>query len=151
MFTRTILLLITIGGTVACAHRRPDTREARRAPVVVESRRPSTVESRADWRRLGQQRVDGTHDRDVIAVGSREGAFRQLMIVVEDSAVELEDVVVNFTDGSHFSPQTRLVFGPNSRSGMIDLPGNKRAIRNVAFRYGNLPGGGRAQVELWAK
>jgi hypothetical protein len=143
MSTSTVVLLITIGSGLACAHRQPERREARRAPVVVESR--------ADWQRLGERQVDGTRDRDVIAVGAREGAFRHLMIVVEDSAVELEDVVVNFTDGSHFSPRTRLVFGANSRSGMIDLPGTKRNIRNVAFRYGNLPGGGRAQVELWAK
>jgi hypothetical protein len=142
MWTRTALLLITIGGTVACAHRQPERRVARRA---------AAVESAGDWQRLGEQRVDGTHDRDVIAVGAREGAFRHLMIVVEDSAVELEDVVVNFTDGSRFSPDTRLVFGANSRSGMIDLPGAKRVIRNVAFRYGNLPGGGRAHVQLWAK
>jgi hypothetical protein len=73
------------------------------------------------------------------------------MIVVENSAVELRDLEVNFADGSHFSPRTRLVFGPNSRSGMIDLPGSKRTIQSVAFRYGNLPGGWRAQVELWAK
>jgi hypothetical protein len=147
MRARTVLLLITIGGSVACAHNR---RETRRAPVV-EARRTPAVESRADWQRLGERQVDGTRDRDVITVGRREGTFQKLMIVVEDSAVEMQDVVVNFTDGSHFSPSTRLVFGPDSRSGMIDLPGNKRTIRDVAFRYGNLPGGGRAQVELWAK
>lgn len=34
---------------------------------------------------------------------------------------------------------------------MIDLPGDKRVIKHVTFEYGNLPGGGRAQVELWAR
>jgi hypothetical protein len=95
--------------------------------------------------------VDGANDRDVIAVGGREGTFRKLMIVVDHSAVELRDVVVTFNDGSHFTPATRLVFGPNTRSGVIDLPGAQRTIRNVEFRYGNLPGGGRADVELWAQ
>ena len=139
---RTALLLIPMVATVACAHRHPE-----RAPV----RHAQAVESRSDWQKLGEQRVDGTHDRDVIAVGAREGAFQKLMIVVENSAVELRDLEVKFADGSHFSPRTHLVFGPNSRSGMIDLPGSKRTIQSVAFRYGNLPGGGRAQVELWAK
>jgi hypothetical protein len=32
---------------------------------------------------------------------------------------------------------------------VIDLPGGARVIRRVEFRYGNLPGGGRARVELW--
>jgi hypothetical protein len=87
----------------------------------------------------------------VIAVGAREGTFRKIMIVVENSAVELRDVRVTFGDGSHFEPATHLIFGPNTRSGVIDLPGAERTIRNVAFQYGNLPGGGGAEVQLWAK
>jgi hypothetical protein len=133
---------MTIVAAVACAHRKPGR---------VAARPAQAVESRDDWKKLGEQQVDGTQDRDVIAVGGREGGFRHLMIVVENSAVELRDVVVNFADGSHFSPPTRLVFGPDTRSGIIDLPGAERVIRSVAFRYGNLPGGGRAQVELWGK
>jgi hypothetical protein len=146
-----LLLLPTIAG-VACAHRTPDTREERREQTVAaEERREHAVAGRNEWTRLGERRVDGAHDRDVIAVGAREGSFRKIMIVVENSAVELDHVVVTFADGSHFSPATQLVFSPNSRSGVIDLPGAERTIRNVEFRYGNLPGGGRAEVELWAK
>jgi hypothetical protein len=44
----------------------------------------------------------------------------------------------------------RLVFGPDSTSRMIDLPGGARVIRRVDFRYGNLVGGVNAKVELWA-
>jgi hypothetical protein len=40
-------------------------------------------------------------------------------------------------------------FAPNTKTRVIDLPGGARVIRRVEFRYGNLPGGGRAQVELW--
>ncbi|MES1204477.1 MAG: hypothetical protein ABUS79_00945, partial [Pseudomonadota bacterium] len=105
----------------------------------------------ADWTRLGERWVDGTRDRDVIAVGARDGTFQRIMIVVEHSALEMHDVVVTFSDGTGFSPPTRHVFGENSRSQVIDLPGNRRVIRNVEFRYGNLPGGGRAQAELWAQ
>jgi hypothetical protein len=144
------LLLPTVG--VACAHRASETREERREhAAAVEEHRERVVVDRHDWTRLGERRVDGAHDRDVIPVGAREGTFRKIMIVVDHSAVELRDVVVTFGDGSHFSPATQLVFGPNSRSGVIDLPGAERTIRNVEFRYGNLPGGGRAEVELWAK
>jgi hypothetical protein len=63
----------------------------------------------------------------------------------------MRDVVVNFGDGGHFSPPTRLVFEANTRSHVIDLPGADRIIRTVEFRYGNLPGGGRALAELWAR
>jgi len=49
------------------------------------------------------------------------------------------------------SPAVRHVYGPNSRSRVIGSPGASRIIRSVEFRYGNLPGGGRAVAELWAQ
>jgi hypothetical protein len=59
------------------------------------------------------------------------------------------DVVFEFGDGTTFSPNLRHVFGPGTQSRVIDLPGGARKIDKVHFRYGNLPGGGRAQVEVW--
>jgi hypothetical protein len=127
---------------VACSHRPAERREERREHAVT---------ARTDWKKLGERWVDGTRDRDVITVGADDGAYRRMMIVVEHSALEMHDVVVTFRDGSRFSPPTRLVFSANTRSQVIDLPGTQRVIRTVDFRYGNLPGGGRAQAELWAQ
>ena len=135
-------MAMAMAAGVGCAHRSPQTREP-----VREARR----ESRADWIKLGERSVDGVHDRDVISVGAREGSFRRIMIVVENSALEMHDVVVKFADGTEFSPRTRHVFAADTRSHVIDLPGNRRIIRAVEFRYGNLPGGGRAEAELWAQ
>jgi hypothetical protein len=104
-----------------------------------------------DWKKLGQRWVDGTRDRDVITVGADEGTYRRIMIVVEHSALEMFDLEVTFGDGTTYSPRTRHVFSPESRSTTIDLPGAARVIRQVSFKYGNLPGGGRAQAELWAQ
>jgi len=147
MCTRLILLVFAVSaGAAACAHHDADHR--RNEPV---ERRDAPRISTADWTRLGERWVDGVHDRDVIPVGAGDGTFRRIMIVVEHSALQMDDVVVNFSDGSRFSPTTRLMFAENSRSQVIDLPGNRRAIRSVEFRYGNLPGGGRAQAELWAQ
>ena len=147
-----LLMLLPTVAAAACAHRAHETRaeERREHAVATEERREHAADGH-DWTRLGERRVDGAHDRDVIAVGAREGTFRKIMIVVEHSAVEVHDVVVTFGDGSHFSPATQLVFSPNTRSSVIDLPGAERTIKNVEFRYGNLPGGGRAEVQLWAR
>ena len=142
MRTQSALLLLTLGLGLGCAHKSND----HRAPA-----REYRVESRVDWNKLGERWVDGTHDRDVIPVGARAGAYRRIMIVVENSALEMRDVVVYFDDGTAFSPPTRHVFAANTRSHVIDLPGSRRNIRSVEFRYGNLPGGGRAQAELWAQ
>ncbi len=146
MRQKSILLLIVMGMStgvgLGCAHRRAEPSEPR------HERR---VESRADWTRLGERSVDGVRDHDVIAVGARDGTFSRIMIVVERSALEMYEVKINFADGTHFSPATRLVFSPNTRSRIIDLPGARRVIRSVEFRYGNLPGGGSAEAELWAQ
>jgi hypothetical protein len=112
------------------------------APVTV-------VDGTPRWERLGERWVNGGVDRDVIHVGRAEGRFHRLQIVVEHSALEMFDMLIVFGDGSTYSPPTRLVFEPNTKSRVIDLPGGARVIRRVEFRYGNLPGGGRAQVELW--
>ena len=162
MQIRSLFLLLSVAMGVACAHKpapseetRAERREERREhAVAVEEHREHLGEhlgAPGDWTKLGERRVDGAHDRDVISVGAREGSFRKIMIVVERSPVEVHDIVVNFADGGHFSPATRLVLEPASRTGVIDLPGNERVIRNVEFRYGNLPGGGRSEVQLWGR
>jgi hypothetical protein len=137
-----VVILMASALGAGCAHRAPE-------------RRPPPPEARADyrgqWIKLGERWVDGTHDRDVIPVGAREGAYRRIMIVVENSALEMYDVDVTFGDGSVFSPRTRHIFAAETRSHVIDLPGTRRYIRTVEFHYGNLPGGGRAKAELWAE
>ena len=142
MHTKIGLVLVFTGLALGCGHR-PE--ERRPAP------REYRAEYRGDWNKLGERWVDGTHDRDVIPVGARQGAYRRIMIVVENSALEMQDVVVRFDDGTAFSPPTRHVFAANTRSHVIDLPGTRRNIHSVEFRYGNLPGGGRAEAELWAQ
>jgi hypothetical protein len=143
MNLRSAVLLGAMVAGIACAHHHESE--------PVQPHRGRVGGPRGDWVRLGERTVDGTHDRDVIAVGAREGRYRRIMIVVEHSALEMFDVVVTFADGSRFSPPTRHIFGANTRSHVIDLPGDARIIRSVEFRYGNLPGGGRAEAELWAE
>ena len=100
------------------------------------------------WVMLGERTVNGSYDHDVIAVG--DGRFRELMFVVEHRAIEMFDVRVTFGDGEVFDVPTRLVFPPDSRSRVIQLPG-VRFVRKVDFAYGNVPGRGQARVELWAR
>lgn len=129
--------------------------------ACVRSRAPTTArqerrDDRADrafdrtsqWDKLGERWVQGQVDRDVIAVQRRE-RYSRIKIVVEHSAVELYDVIIHFGNGEVFAPGTRLIFGQGSTTREIDLPGGLRRIDRIDFRYGNLPGGGKAQVEVW--
>ena len=106
---------------------------------------------RTGWSMLGSRVVDGKADRDVIEVGGRAGAFTRLMLLVEDSDLDMFDVVIEFANGEKHAPKIRHTFRADTRTRAIDLPGNKRTIKRVTFRYGNLPGGGRARVEVWAQ
>lgn len=116
-----------------------------------DARRDARTELRTGWDKLGERMVDGKADRDTIVVGRADGKFTRIQIIVEMSSLVMDDVVVTFGDGTTFSPATRQVFAENSKSRVIDLPGGARVIRKVEFKYGNLTGGGRAQVELWGK
>lgn len=135
---RSLALLVALGSG-ACVVRTAGPRQAER------------VAMRDGFAFLGDRWVDGRADHDALHVGGRAGRYTALMIVVEHSAVEMSDMVVTFGDGERWSPPTRLVFSENTTSRVIDLPGGARAIKRVDFRYGNLPGGGRARVELWGR
>jgi hypothetical protein len=103
------------------------------------------------WKKLGERTVNGKFDKDAMEVGGDEGTFTAIRVKVEGSALEMYDIKVLFKNGDVFSPATRLVFGKDSWTRVIDLPGDRRVIKRVEFKYGNLPGGGNARVELWGK
>jgi hypothetical protein len=101
------------------------------------------------WTPLGERTVDGRVDRDRIKVGRYEGKFTKLMVVVENSDLELIDFSVQFVRGAPFRPAVQQVFREGQRTRAIDLPGDDRMIRHIDFRYRNLPGGGRAKVSVY--
>jgi hypothetical protein len=118
---------------------------------IVDTRPgPGYVAPAGGWVELGSRTVNGRRgvDRDVIGVGRREGRFRVLQFVVENSSLEMFDMRVFFGDGSSYSPPTQLVFRPGQAIQVIDLPGGARVVRKVEFRYRNLPGGGNARIVL---
>jgi hypothetical protein len=84
-------------------------------------------------------------------VGRDEGRFRQLMLVVEESDVEIFDLDVKFDRGRNWDVPVRHHFRENQRTRAIDLPGDRRIIKRIVLRYGNLPGGGRARVQVWGR
>ncbi|MCW5801696.1 MAG: hypothetical protein KIT31_04865 [Deltaproteobacteria bacterium] len=119
-------------------------------PAVVVRR--ATWDNRG-WVKLGEQTVDGRRrpDSDTIVVGRYEGRFSKLTMVVEDSDLELLDFAVTFGPrGETWRPSgIGHYFRENQRTRVIDLPGDERIIQKIDLRYRNLPGGGRAKVEIW--
>ncbi len=101
------------------------------------------------WVKLGEREVNGEVDRDRIDVGRYEGKFTKLTMYVERSDLELLDFEVTFGNNEHFHPEVRHTFHEGARTRVIDLPGDERTIKNINLKYKNLPGGGRARVEIW--
>ena len=110
------------------------------------------LEARKGWTGLGSTVADFRTDRDRIEVGESRGPFKEIMIAVDEGALEMEDIVVTFGDGSTFSPKTKLRFQEGSQTRNIDLPGNKREIRHVEFTFRSLKEKrGEATVKLYAR
>jgi hypothetical protein len=122
-------------------------------PVVRDHRTPEEEQpwARRGWTLLGEQWVTGGRDKDFIRVGSREGGFTKLMLVVEGSDVLVNNIIIEYDNGRKFSPPMKKTFKEGSRSAPIDLQGKSRVIKEVELRYRNLPGGGRAKVQLWGR
>jgi hypothetical protein len=122
-----------------------------RARVAVYGQRENPWDSRG-WTLLGEQTVNSNReDSDRIRVSRWERRFRRLTVVVLDSSLEMIDLAIKFDRGEPFHPEVGALFRENTRTGVIDLPGDERAIRWIEFKYRNLPGGGRARIQVWAK
>jgi hypothetical protein len=101
------------------------------------------------WTKLGEQTVNGRVDRDTIRVGRHEGRFSKITLKVEGSDMELLDMDIRFANGTTWSPRVKHYFRENSRTRVIDLPGDERVIQTISLKYRNIRGGGRARVEVW--
>jgi hypothetical protein len=55
--------------------------------------------------------------------------------MVRGAPLEVYDMVVTFGNGEQFKPGLKFHFDERTTSRVIDLPGNRRAIRQVDFLY----------------
>src|SRR4051794_7418917 len=81
--------------------------------------------AQGEWKKLAERTVNGRFDKDVIQVGSDDGTFTSIWLKVDGSALEMFDVKVVFGNGTEFEPKTRFIFGKDTNTGVIDLPGDK--------------------------
>ena len=93
------------------------------------------AQAQGRWESLGQREVDFRNDHDQIDVGRSEGRFKQLQIRVKDAPIEVSNMVVTFANDQTFSPKMRQRFTAGSGTKVIDLPGDRRAIKRIDFNY----------------
>jgi hypothetical protein len=123
-----------------------------RASVKVYGLRETPAWEPRGWTMLGEQRVSSNReDTDRIRVSRWNGRFRKLTVVVLDSDLELMDMTIKVGRGEPYHPDVAAFFREGSRTKVIDLPGDTRRIDWIEFKYRNLPGGGSARVQVWAR
>jgi hypothetical protein len=104
-----------------------------------------------DWQLLGSRQVSFSAEKDVIEVGIREGLFDAIRVEVRDGDLEMYNIRVVFGNGTGWSPDTRVVFREQSRSRVIDLPGEARVIRRIEFWYRSRLRRGQATVQVYGR
>lgn len=90
---------------------------------------------RESWQYLGQSRVDGRRDHDVIRVNAR-GAFRAIQLRVQGGQIEFQRVVVRFENGANSEVEVRDRIRAGGQTRVIDLPGDNRRIDQIEIWYG---------------
>lgn len=89
----------------------------------------------AKEQQIGAAVYEQRPQRDIIEVGAREGAFRSIRFEVRGSAVEVLDLKVVYGNGTAEDIRVRQNFKVGSSSRVIDLQGQRRAIRQIIVTY----------------
>ena len=89
-------------------------------------------------------------------IGSRSGAakgrVRQLEIRVKDAPIEISNMVVTFANNQKFSLKIRDRVAEGTAIRVIDLPGDRRAIKSIDFNYRSINRReGRGTVEIYGR
>lgn len=100
------------------------------------------------WTMLGEKTVDGRVDADQVDFSQKQGKVKRLSVVVLDSDLEMVELKIVYVSGNSETPTDRFFFKEGSRTRVIRL--NKdEVLRAVQFKYRNIPGGGKAKVQVW--
>jgi len=109
------------------------------------------MESSMKWDFLGEARVDGKVDHDVIKVGASKGMYRGIQLKVAGGAIEFGKVTVHFGNGTSENLDIREKIPAGGKTRVIDLPGERRVIQSVEFYYEKANWRTRPSVKLYAK
>jgi hypothetical protein len=107
----------------------------------------STAAQAQQWVQLGCRDVDLNVDRDVIAVGARDGRFTAIRLRAAGNAVQMLDLKVVYANGEADDIPVRARIREGGASGPLDLRGRDRAIDRIEMIYARVPNWrGRARM-----
>lgn len=100
--------------------------------LLADGRRPEPPP--ATWVDLGCKSVGFLGDRDTLPVTSTE-TFKALRLRSQGYDIELLEMTVRFGNGARDNYQVRSIIPSGSRTGPIDLRGERRRITQLDFLY----------------
>ena len=114
-------------------------------PVTVAP--PVRVVPTPAWVQLGCRRVGFNIDRDVINVGSREGAFRAIRLRTSGNDIFMNSLTIVYGNGAPDIIPVRMEIRAGSMSRPVDLKGDRRIIQRIEMVYRSRPNF-RGQAEV---
>ena len=114
-----------------------------------DDQRDAAADAHSKWDKLGEAWIQGKNSTVTINVGKKPEKYTRLRFDIEHADLEIYDILIVFGSGQKYEPKTRLRFREGSSTGTVDFPGEARTIDHVEIKASNVPGSGRAQVELW--
>ncbi|MCL4764670.1 MAG: hypothetical protein KJZ80_00370 [Hyphomicrobiaceae bacterium] len=129
---------------------RPSFRGQAVVKVYGEPARRGGADAGPNLELLGKKGVGFLRDRDVIQVGRREGAFRQLVLKVLDNDIEIVELTVVYGNGEKDRIPVKRTIRRNQQSEPLDLKGQRRAIDRIELVYRSKPSlRGEATLEIY--
>jgi hypothetical protein len=111
------------------------------------------ISDKTGWHKIAETKVNFEKEKDEVAVLIAD-RFSGLAFHITDASIELFDMEVYFEDGT----KKTVKIGDHIKtaggwSRIIDLPGNEKNIKKIAFTYKTLKNSvnEKAHVEIWGK
>lgn len=101
------------------------------------------------WHDLGTQSIGREREYDRFKI-SGDRRYRQIKFSVEGGRIDLDSMNIVFKDGPDYSPSLEQIFEKGDESPTINLPGDKRKIDYIEFRYKRLSKN-EARLTVWGK
>jgi len=119
---------------------------------TVSAQKPAVVlNDKSGWHKIGETRVDFTHESDeIMVIGANK--FGSVKIKVTDAPVNLKSFDIYFDKGDVQNVSIGESIKAPGESRVVQLEGNsERVIKKMVLRYNtaNSNAGKKAHVEIW--
>jgi|SRR4026208_1914983 hypothetical protein len=87
------------------------------------------------WQQIATTEADFKNDRDTINISRGYGQYRHLRLVVSGGDLEMNEMIIHFSNGQSYRPNVRHRFSNEGPPLIIDLPGDIRDVTRIEYNY----------------